>query len=99
MIDRAVLLAEDRDPDRLLAFAAVQAELDRKAGKLAEAEEVLKRALAVARGTDERRQGPLLLELARLRAARSTRGGPRSADQDLAAAERKAQRPRRELSL
>jgi len=71
IIERAMLLAEDEDrPDRLMAFAAVQAEVARKVGRLDEAEEVLKRALRAARGSDERRQGPLLLELARIVAQR-----------------------------
>lgn len=64
-IARAATLAAKR-PERLLAVVAVQAELAQKAGRLAEAEGVLHQALLAVRGNDDRRQGPLLLELARV---------------------------------
>ncbi len=69
MLERAVSLAGDQ-PNRLLAFAAVQAELARQGGDLGDAERNLKRGLVAALGSDERRQGPLLLELARIVALR-----------------------------
>jgi tetratricopeptide (TPR) repeat protein len=64
-IDRGLELSRSRT-DRFLAIAAVAAELHQKAGRVARAEAVLRRALAAAQGGDQRKQELLLVELARV---------------------------------
>lgn len=53
-------------PQRFLAIAALRAELAQNAGRFAEAEWVLRQALAVARDAEPRRQELLLIELGRV---------------------------------
>ncbi len=53
-------------PERLMAIAAVAAELDQKAGRYREAEATLRQALAATRDADDRKKEVLLIELGRV---------------------------------
>ena len=64
-LQRGVQLAQDQ-PRRLLALAGLKAEMDQDAGRYSEAESTIKLALGAAKGTDERRQALLLIQLGRL---------------------------------
>jgi len=64
-LSRAVQLAHDQ-PNRLLALAGLKAEMDQDAGRYSEAESTIRLALEAAKGTDQRRQALLLIQLGRL---------------------------------
>lgn len=71
-IRRGVQLARSH-PERLLAIAAVAAELDQKSGKFREAEQTLRQALAAARDADDHKKEVLLIELGRVLARQGRR--------------------------
>jgi len=75
-IRRGVQLARSH-PERLLAIAAVAAELDQKSGKFREAEQTLRQALAAARDADDRKKEVLLIELGRVLARQGRRAEAR----------------------
>jgi tetratricopeptide (TPR) repeat protein len=57
-------------PERLLALARLKADLDRREGRLAKAEETLRKALETSHHVDERGKAALLLQLGRVLIAR-----------------------------
>jgi len=57
-------------PERLLALARLKADFDRREGRLAKAEETLRKALETSHHVDERGKAALLLQLGRVLIAR-----------------------------
>ena len=64
-LDRSLELTGG-EGERFVAFAMVKSQVATNAGELSTAETLLRRALAVARGTDVRRQAQLCFELGRV---------------------------------
>ena len=64
-LSRGVELATGQ-PSRLLALAGVKAEMDFEAGRYEEAESTIRHALKASKGTDQRRQTLLVIQLGRL---------------------------------
>lgn len=90
---RRGLSLDQASPERLLAIAAVSAELDQKAGRYREAEATLRQALAATREADDRKKEVLLIELGRVLMRQGRRAEARDLFQKTGQIAERSERP------